>query len=112
MRQAVKMEKDKDLHEWRKRAKLLGYHLDLFRNHLRKKGKRLRREAKELGELLGKDHDLAVFQAAVGNSPALSSARRGDLLHRAERCRRQLLQQAASIGRHPSAFRQTRLLCR
>lgn len=107
---ALKTQKDEELHEWRKQAKLLGYHLDLLRHHLRKKGKRLRREAKELGKLLGDDHDLAVFQAAVRDSPALSPARRVDLLHRAERRRRRLQQQAASIGRYPS--RQTRLLCR
>ncbi len=49
-------------HEWRKRVKDLGYQVQLLRDVWPALLKRMRREVDKLGDLLGKEHDLAVLR--------------------------------------------------
>lgn len=49
-------------HEWRKRTKYLGYHLQLLRPAWPRLLKHTRGEVKALGDLLGDDHDLALLE--------------------------------------------------
>jgi CHAD domain-containing protein len=51
------------LHEWRKRVKDLWYHLDILRDTWKPVMKALAKEAHELSDRLGDDHDLAVLLA-------------------------------------------------
>ncbi len=54
-----------NFHEWRKRTKYLGHHLDLLCN-LWKPAMTVHRDAAdELSQLLGDEHDLAVLQATL-----------------------------------------------
>lgn len=52
-------------HEWRKRAKYHWYHCRLLQNVWKPMMKRRADEAKALSDLLGDDHDLAVFAARI-----------------------------------------------
>ncbi|WP_339750232.1 CHAD domain-containing protein [uncultured Rubinisphaera sp.] len=56
---------DEVWHEWRKRTKYHGYHLRLLRNLWKPVINARRDEIDELGELLGDDHDLAVFEQTL-----------------------------------------------
>jgi len=60
----------RDLHEWRKRVKYHWYHARLLApvwpGHLGGHAE----AAHRLGDLLGRHHDLAVFQAELGDDPA------------------------------------------
>ncbi|MCU1455570.1 MAG: domain containing protein [Acidimicrobiales bacterium] len=68
---------DEQLHEWRKRAKDLWYHLRLLRDAWPKALKPLVDAASALADMLGDDHDLALFrtwvldQAVLGDERAL-----------------------------------------
>ena len=65
-----------NFHNWRKRTKYHRYHLRLLRNLWRPVMQPLRNEAKVLSDLLGHDHDLAVFRHMLLNkSGALGSKR-------------------------------------
>ncbi|MDA7978658.1 MAG: CHAD domain-containing protein [Pirellulales bacterium] len=48
-------------HAWRKQVKNLGYHAQLLWEFSRQRMQRLRKQAEQLGELLGDDHDLSVL---------------------------------------------------
>ena len=52
-------------HEWRKRAKDLGYQVQILRDLWPPLLKRLRSELDKLGDLLGKEHDLTVMRNAI-----------------------------------------------
>lgn len=70
------------LHAWRKRVKDLRYAAELLRDADPPRMKRLRREARELSDLLGDDHDLATLAELAGAFPATSrliARRRRDL---------------------------------
>lgn len=56
-------------HEWRKRAKYHWYHVRLLRNAWPRVMKTHRQCLKDLADLLGDSHDLAVFQEAVRAAP-------------------------------------------
>jgi CHAD domain-containing protein len=60
---------DHAFHQWRRHVKYHGYHLqllaDLWPAELSTRGEELTR----LGELLGEDHDLAVFMASLAGEP-------------------------------------------
>lgn len=53
---------NENLHEWRKQVKYLGQSLDVWKTHGADAVKRLVKDADRLAELLGTDHDLAVFE--------------------------------------------------
>ena len=53
------------LHEFRKRVKYHGYHLRLLRNVWSDAMHPMERWSSDLGELLGDDHDLAVYRQSV-----------------------------------------------
>ncbi|MCR9210311.1 MAG: CHAD domain-containing protein [bacterium] len=55
----------KSLHEFRKRVKYHGYHLRLLRNVWSDALHPMERWSSDLGELLGEDHDLAVYRQSV-----------------------------------------------
>lgn len=61
---------DGDFHEWRKRVKDHWYHSRLLRGVWRGPMKAYSRELKRLSDLLGDDHDLAVFRQALEAVPA------------------------------------------
>jgi CHAD domain-containing protein len=56
---------DEQLHDWRKRAKDLWYHLRLLRDLWPESIKPLVKAASHLADLLGDDHDLAVLAALL-----------------------------------------------
>jgi CHAD domain-containing protein len=65
MKAALADPTDDHLHEWRKRAKDLRYHLELLIPLNAPKIKPLATLAKDLTDLLGTDHDLAVLQSLL-----------------------------------------------
>jgi CHAD domain-containing protein len=65
---------DEQLHEWRKRAKDLWYSSQLLRAADPKRLKRIERNADELSDLLGDDHDLAVLRGLADGCPGLTRA--------------------------------------
>ena len=68
-------------HEWRKRLKYHWYHLRLLRQLWPAPMKGLAVEAKQLADLLGDDHDLAVLRATLANDcDALSEREELDAL--------------------------------
>jgi CHAD domain-containing protein len=97
MKKARKTEDDKDWHEWRKRSKYLGYHLQLLRDFLPSKLKKLRKRMEKLSDRLGKDHDLVVFcsmlQSRAKGPPDENARARLSLLAaaRREKLRKQCL---------------------
>jgi CHAD domain-containing protein len=75
-----------NLHEWRKRAKDLRYAAELLRAAAPKRLKTTRAQARELSDLLGDDHDLAVLAERVADAPVLAMVierRRAELETRA-----------------------------
>ncbi|HXV84527.1 MAG TPA: CHAD domain-containing protein [Candidatus Binatia bacterium] len=58
-----------NFHEWRKRAKYHGYHMRLLRELWKPVMRSLRSETDELSDLLGDDHNLAVFHKTLLESP-------------------------------------------
>jgi hypothetical protein len=130
-----KGERTRAMHEWRKRVKDLRHAAEMIdravpgggrggharrRRHGRGNARRRReaarirrlaRRADALGEVLGEDHDLAVFAQRVRTDPALALGRktRKTLLRLIARRRRQLRRRAIRDGerlyrRSPKAF--------
>jgi CHAD domain-containing protein len=60
-------------HTLRKRVKDLGYQMDFMGRRVAASGKRLRRRADRLGELLGWHHDLWVFEDRVAAMDGMST---------------------------------------
>jgi CHAD domain-containing protein len=88
-------------HEWRKRVKDLGYQMQILRESWPAVLKRLRSELDKLGDLLGKDHDLAVVRNTVVKK-ADSGINKDDLqafLVLAEHCKGEIQAEAQVIGR-------------
>jgi len=70
------------LHAWRRRVKDLRYAAELLREADPSRLRRVEHAARELSDLLGDDHDLAVLAEQVGDHPhthALIGRRRGEL---------------------------------
>lgn len=65
MKDAYDEETDEAFHEWRKRVKYHLYHMRLMRNLWPPVVKARCHALDELNDLLGDDHDLAVFKAAI-----------------------------------------------
>jgi CHAD domain-containing protein len=90
---------DEAVHEWRKRAKDLWYHLRLLRDA---KPKRIGNEtdrAHDLSDLLGDHHDLAVLREDARGRPRLLGPGGIELLSTLiERRQRELLGEAVSLG--------------
>jgi CHAD domain-containing protein len=83
------------LHEWRKRVKDLWYHLDILRDTWKPVMKALAKEAHELSDRLGDDHDLAVLLAwAEEHESSAAQALRAPV----ERRRAELQADAFTIG--------------
>ncbi|ASC71962.1 hypothetical protein XM38_029160 [Halomicronema hongdechloris C2206] len=57
------------LHEWRKRVKYLWYHLRILSPTWPETLKVMKDQAKDLSDLLGDDHDLAVLRAFIVDDP-------------------------------------------
>ena len=68
---------DEQLHEWRKRAKDLWYHLRLLRDLWPKVLKPLVKAASQLADLLGEDHDLALLASLLPSADGAEPARIG-----------------------------------
>ena len=64
-----------ELHEWRKRAKDLWYHHRLIKDAYPRMAGAFAKDAHELSDLLGDDHDLAVLRATIiqGEAPAATA---------------------------------------
>jgi CHAD domain-containing protein len=110
-RAARKEPATEQLHEWRKRAKDLWYHLTLLRDAWAEPLKAAGDEAHELSDRLGEDHDLAVLQDFVrSRSEVLGSAAAFAAFDAAvERRRRELQLEAFALGERlyaesPKAF--------
>jgi CHAD domain-containing protein len=65
MKKAYQDPSDERFHDWRKRVKDYWYHSRLLRNVWPEMMKPLVDELKQLSDLLGDDHDLAVLQATL-----------------------------------------------
>nr|MDQ2696399.1 CHAD domain-containing protein [Pseudomonadota bacterium] len=87
-------------HEWRKRVKYLRYHLRLLGGLWEPVMKTAWSEVKALSDLLGDDHDLAVFRQTLTDDPkAFGDAKvLQALLGLIDRRRAQLQQQARPLG--------------
>ena len=99
-------------HEWRKRAKYLRYQLRLLRPAWPQLLKPARDEVKDLGDLLGDDHDLAVLETVLTQAMSGSADQgRRDILRALMRQRSiQLRERTYWLGRRihaekPKAFR-------
>jgi len=92
MRVAYEEPSPENFHQWRKRVKYHGYHLRLLKPIWKPVLKKQAKAADRLGDLLGDDHDLAVFAATLQAEPstfgdqrdlqalvALLESRRGEL---------------------------------
>ncbi len=102
------------MHQWRKRVKDLRYAAEMLeRRHSSHSLRPLARRADELGEVLGEDHDLAVFSehlragARTNGSPAWRTGRktRKLLLAAIAKRRRKLRKQALRQGQGSTAGR-------
>jgi len=69
MAAAYQTETVEDFHEWRKRVKYHWYHARLLRNIWPQLMNAYNAEMKRLSDLLGDDHDLAVLQQTLLDSP-------------------------------------------
>lgn len=99
-----------EMHEWRKRAKDLRYAAEAtFESHGRstrkhtalKRGRRTARQADELGEALGEEHDLALLKQRIKRERAIFEGdRRGRrrLMRALRRRRRKLRKRAFTAG--------------
>jgi CHAD domain-containing protein len=109
MRRAQRKPTDENLHEWRKRAKDLWYHLRVLREIAPHTLAGQVDEAHALADLLGDDHDLAVLTGTLhGLAPDLA-VDVGPLLALVEHRRHELQEQAGWAGARlyaesPSAF--------
>lgn len=90
-----------NLHELRKRVKDLGYQLELLEPMRPEAIAEMRRQADELAESLGDDHDLAVLHQVLLDDPAIQvdPVALGHLLTLIERRRAELQEQSLHLAR-------------
>jgi CHAD domain-containing protein len=69
MQQSIDNPTDEILHQWRKRVKDHWYHSRLMRNIWPRLMKAYENDMKQLSDLLGDDHDLAVFRRMLEHLP-------------------------------------------
>lgn len=100
MTAAYRSRSDEDFHEWRKRVKYHWYACRLLREIWPAVMDARRGKADKLAELLGQDHDLGVYRAALEGEPAWfgKTTRRDDILAAAEERRADLRRNARSLG--------------
>lgn len=65
MRDAYCFPRETSFHDWRKRVKDLGYQLQLIRGCWPPVLKHLQKEIEDLGDLLGREHDLTVLAESI-----------------------------------------------
>jgi CHAD domain-containing protein len=101
MSRALATRKDRDLHQWRKRAKFLYYQLQMLTpiwpERLVKTAKRLN----ELQDYLGADHDFAVLLSFLLGDPVRYGGRKivRRITRYSERRRRKVRQKSKTLGR-------------
>ncbi len=102
---------DENLHDWRKRAKDLWYDMRLLEGVWKPVMRSWVRELDRLGDLLGLDHDLAVFNQTLRDASLTDngSAAQARLIDLARERRRELQADAFDLGRriyteNPAAF--------
>jgi len=88
-----------DFHEWRKQVKYLRHQFELLRNVWPDVLDAMEAGANELGELLGKDHDLAVLRERVEGAAVLPPATQKALLRRIDERRAECQHRALDLGR-------------
>ena len=99
-----------NLHEWRKKAKALGYGFELIERLAPKKILKMMELCKELGDELGDDHDLFVLLEALGQENKSQPAQDYAGLAKRISAKRAKLQKAAFklgkkvYGQKPRAF--------
>lgn len=98
---------DMQFHEWRKRAKYSFYHFRILRDYWPRLMTALWRDFKKLSDILGNDHDLAVFrQALLGETDTFKDPGRLDvLLELIDRRRGKFHRQAFALGRRLYALK-------
>jgi CHAD domain-containing protein len=102
-----------NVHEWRKRAKDLRYHLRLIRDARPDKLRKAVDRAHELTDELGDHHDLEVLRADVGGRPGVVGApNRARLEEMIDRRQAQLVDRAKSIGESLYAEKPKRFVAR
>jgi CHAD domain-containing protein len=88
-----------NLHEWRKQAKYLRYHLELLTPTWPQVVGKLATEAKKLSNYLGDDHDLAVLRSMIVPGPARRQRENGGFIGELiDRQREKLQAKAISAG--------------
>jgi CHAD domain-containing protein len=100
MRAARQQPNNEHMHEWRKRAKDLWHAVQIVRPASPKRMKALAKEAHELSDLLGDDHDLAVLRERVakGGVAFEQPSTRTALLAVIDRRRASLQRDALELG--------------
>ena len=98
-------------HEWRKRVKYYRYHTRLLRDLWKPVMKKYYSEVKELSDILGDDHDLAVFRQTLLDNPQEFGGKRDiqALVGLIDRRRAQLQAQARPLGERIYAEKPKRL---
>jgi CHAD domain-containing protein len=111
MRAVADEPSDEHLHEWRKRAKDLWHALQIAHPAAPKRMKALARQAHQLSDLLGDDHDLAVLREHIARRGVAfeREATRTALLSAIDRRRASLRREALTLGariyaRRPKRF--------
>ncbi len=101
MRSAAAEPTNENFHEWRKRVKDLWYVAQITRAAAPKRMTRLAKQAHQLSDLLGDDHDLAVLRSYIEAHPRSfdDTASRRALLGVLDRRRQSLQQEAIDLGR-------------
>jgi CHAD domain-containing protein len=89
---------DEKIHEWRKRAKDLLYHVRLLQPIKPRKMGKLEKHLDDLSDWLGYDHDLAVLAAFLKGDRHLSNADRSELLTQVKKHREEHLTAARHIA--------------
>jgi CHAD domain-containing protein len=114
LREVLKDPSDAQRHEWRKRTKYHWYHMRLLAGMWKPVIRARVDELKRLADLLGDDHDLAVFHTTVAGdpnrfgSPESIELLLGLILSR----RKELQQQSDRLGRRVFAERPKKLVRR
>lgn len=101
MRRALRRERGKDFHQWRKRVKYHWYHLRLLEDCWPAVVGAREEALDRLSDLLGDEHDLSVFRHRVtgGSIEIADESRREALLALVDRRQSELRDQAKRVGR-------------
>jgi CHAD domain-containing protein len=89
---------NEQLHNWRKRAKDLMYHVRLLQQIKPKKMRRIERQLDDLGDWLGYDHDLIILTAFLRKDRRLTKADRAMLNREVKRRRKEHLTAARHVA--------------